>query len=238
MVETGEACEAYQAEHIKGVKCTRIEVDEIWSFVGRKEMHVPVTLRGKGIMGDAWAWVAIDPDSKLIPCWHVGNRDALTASTFIDDLKGRLATRVQLTSDGLKFYLQSVENSFGSEIDYAQLIKLYGRPGQTVGNEARYSPPVCIGARKKKRCGNPNMDFVSTSIVERQNLTMRMNIRRFTRLTNGYSKKMENHKAAIALHFMYYNFARIHHAHRVAPAMEAGLSDHIWSLEEIAALAV
>jgi len=236
MFETGEACAAWHTKHVTALKCPRIEVDEIWSFVGRKEINVPEALRGKGIMGDTWTWVAIDPVSKLIPCWHVGNRDALDASIFVDDLKNRLASRIQLTSDGLRIYLQAVENSFGSEIDYAQLIKMYGKQGQTVGNEARYSPPVCIGARKKRIVGSPANDFISTSIVERQNLTMRMNIRRFTRLTNGYSKKTENHKAAIALHFMYYNFARIHHTHRVTPAMEAGISERIWSLEDIAAL--
>ena len=170
-----------------------------------------------------------------MPCFHVGKRDAVDAYHFINDLAGRLASRVQLTSDGHKAYLQAIEDAFGSEIDYAQLIKLYGAEQDPI-TEARYSPPVCIGIRKNRISGNPVKRLVSTSHIERQNLTVRMSSRRFTRLTNAFSKKLENHKHQVALHFMHYNFCRIHQTLRVTPAMEAGISDHVWSLEEVVAL--
>jgi IS1 family transposase len=233
LVEVGQACEDYHDKVMRNLPCKLIECDEIWSFVYAKQKNVPSGLKGKGV-GDVWTWVAIDPVSKVIPSWHVGNRDAEDAYWFINDLKGRLKNRVQLTTDGHKPYLEAVEGAFGADIDYAMLIKLYGNP--TPPGEARYSPAVCIGARKKRITGNPNKDLVSTSRVERQNLTMRMGMRRFTRLTNAFSKKLTNHSAAIALHFMHYNFCRIHQSLRVTPAMEAGISDHVWSLEEIASL--
>jgi IS1 family transposase len=232
LIEIGNACEDYHDRIMRGLNCKLIECDEIWSFVYAKERNVPDSLKGRGV-GDVWTWVALDPVSKLIPSWHVGSRDAESAYWFIHDLKERLAHRIQLTTDGHKPYLEAVESAFGADIDYSMLIKLYGND---VPTEARYSPPVCIGARAKRISGKPNGTLISTSRVERQNLTMRMSMRRFTRLTNAFSKKFENHCASIALHFTHYNFARIHQSLRVTPAMEAGLCDHVWSVEEIAKL--
>jgi IS1 family transposase len=195
-------------------------------------------MKGQWGVGDVWTWVAIDADSKLVPSWAVGRRDGFTARAFIGDLAARLSTRVQLTTDGHKVYLEAVEGAFGSEIDYAMLIKMYeGDSGKNVPAERRYSPATCTGSQEQRITGNPDPDFISTSYVERQNLTMRMQMRRFTRLTNGFSKKVDNHKAMIALHYMHYNFGRIHKSLRVTPAMEAGVADHVWSLEEIAGLA-
>jgi IS1 family transposase len=182
-------------------------------------------------VGDVWTWTAICADTKLIASWQVGDRGAETAKGFISDLAGRLASRVQLTTDGHKVYLDAIENAFGNDIDYAMLVKQYGESHE--GGEVRYSPAVCTGAKKTPVTGTPDMDHVSTSYVERQNLTMRMSMRRFTRLTNAFSKKVENHAAAVALHFMYYNFARIHQTLRVTPAMAAEITDHIWEIGEI-----
>ena len=181
--------------------------------------------------GDIWTWTAIDADTKLVPCWYVGARNALSASVFIDDLSKRLGSRVQLTTDGLKTYIEAVEGAFGCDIDYAMLVKIYG-PEQHPG-EARYSPAQWIGSKKTVVQGNPDHKHISTSYCERQNLTMRMSMRRFTRLTNAFSKKVENLEAAVSLHFMNYNFARIHQTLRVTPAMAAGVSDHVWSIAEI-----
>lgn len=231
--DAGAACLAYQDEHLVDLPCKRIECDEIWSFVYSKDKNVPRDKRYQFGFGDVWTWTAICADTKLVPCWHVDERDGEAAKRFIDNLAGRLAHRVQLTTDGLKSYLEAVEDSFGSEIDYAMLIKLYGG---TPEQEKRYSPAECSGTKKIKIEGYPDKKLVSTSYVERQNLTMRMSMRRFTRLTNGFSKKLENHMHAISLHFMYYNFCRIHQTLKVTPAMEAGISDHVWSLEEIAGL--
>ena len=233
MVQIGQACENYHDKVMRNLPCKLIECDEIWSFVYAMEKNVPKDLKGVGV-GDVWTWVAIDPVSKIIPSWHVGSRNANDAYWFIHDLKGRLKNRVHLTTDGHKPYLEAVEDAFGADIDYAMLIKLYGN--EIPSGEVRYSPAVCIGARKKRITGNPEEDLISTSRVERQNLTMRMGMRRFTKLTNAFSKKLRNHSAAIALHFMHYNFCRIPQSLRVTPAMEAGISDHVWSLEEIAAL--
>ena len=233
LVEIGQACEDYHDKVMRNLPCKLIECDEIWSFVYAKAKNVPKDLKGNGV-GDVWTWVALDPVSKIIPSWHVGSRSAEDAYWFIHDLKDRLKHRVQLTTDGHKPYLEAVEDAFGADIDYAMLIKLYGN--ETPAPEVRYSPAVCIGARKRRISGNPVKELISTSRVERQNLTMRMGMRRFTRLTNAFSKKLRNHCAAIALHFMHYNFCRIHQSLRVTPAMEAGLSDHVWSLEEVAAL--
>jgi IS1 family transposase len=203
-------------------------MDEIWSFVYAKAKNVPDEKRGKA--GDVWTWVAIDADSKLVPSWRIGNRDTATACEFVNDLAGRLANRVQITSDGHRPYLEAVDRAFGSEVDYAQLIKIYG---DTVEGQKRYSPAACLGAKKSKVIGSPDMCCVSTSFVERQNLTMRMSIRRFTRLTNAFSKKIENHAHSVALHYMHYNFVRIHKTHRVSPAMAAGVTDHLWSISDI-----
>jgi IS1 family transposase len=234
LVEIGEACAAYHGDVMKNLPCKVLQVDEVWSFTFCKQANIPEHLKGQDGIGDTWTWIAIDADSKLIPSWHVGSRNASDAYHFIHDLKGRLASRVQLTSDGHRAYLEAVEDAFGSEVDFAQLVKIYGKElGQA---EARYSPPACIGTRKRKIIGNPDRSLVSTSYVERQNLTPRMSNRRFTRLTNAFSKKIENHKHSLAIHFMHYNFCRVHQTLRVTPAMEAGISDHVWSLEEIASL--
>ena len=233
LADVGAACAEYQNRTLINLPCKRIQCDEIWSFVGAKQKHVE---QGAAGYGDVWTWTAICADTKLIASWMVGSRDGDAAKTFIADLAGRLANRVQLTTDGHKAYLEAVEDVFGAKVDYAMLVKLYGAP-QGRENERRYSPAECAGAIKGTVQGKPDPAHVSTSYVERQNLTMRMSTRRFTRLTNGFSKKIENHAHAIALHFMYYNFGRIHKTLRVTPAMEAGIADHVWSLEEIAALA-
>ena len=234
LVDLGYACSFYQNEILRNLPCKRIQVDEIWSFCYSKQKNVPVDLRGFG-RGDVYTWVAIDADTKLVPSWLVGTRDADDASVFINDLSKRLKNRVQLTSDGHNAYLQAVENSFGANIDYAMLVKMYG---SSYGSEyeRRYSSGECCGAIKGTVTGTPDEKHVSTSFVERQNLTMCMGMRRFTRLTNGFSKKFENHEHAIAIHYMYYNFGRIHNSLRVTPVMEAGVADHVWSLAEIALL--
>lgn len=234
LIEVGEACAAYHDKIMRNLSCKVLQVDEVWSFTYCKQANIPEHLQGQDGVGDTWTWIAIDADTKLIPSWHVGLRDATAAYSFIQDLKDRLANRVQLTSDGHRPYLQAVEDAFGSEIDFSMLIKMYGR--ETGKGEIRYSPPVCIGARRRKIIGNPDRNLISTSYVERQNLTLRMNNRRFTRLTNAFSKKLENHKHSLALHFFHYNFARIHQTLRVTPAMEAGITNHVWSLQEIAGL--
>ncbi|MDE3097836.1 MAG: DDE-type integrase/transposase/recombinase [Verrucomicrobiota bacterium] len=231
LVELGAACSAYQDKVFRNLKCKRVQCDEIWSFVYAKDKNVPEEMRKQPGVGSVWTWVALDPDTKLVPCWFVSSRDAGAAYHFMHDLAGRLANRVQLTTDGHKPYLTAVEDAFGSEIDYATLQKIYGvAPEQ---GEVRYSPAQCMGARRAVVLGNPDFRHVSTSHTERQNLTMRMQMRRFTRLTNAFSKKIENHEAAVALHYMHYNFARVHQTLRVTPAMEAGIADHVWGLEEI-----
>ncbi|MDX1952546.1 MAG: IS1 family transposase [Verrucomicrobiota bacterium] len=237
LVDLGTACSIYQDKTFRNLKCKRIECDEIWSFVGCKEKHVTPDNHEKG-WGDVWTWVALDPDTKLVPTWYVGTRDASAAYHFINDLAERLVSRVQLTTDGHRPYLQAVEDAFGADIDFAQLVKIYGNPvgTSTAPAEVRYSPAQCMGARKAVVSGKPEFKHISTSRVERQNLTMRMSMRRFTRLTNGFSKKVENHEHSIAVHYMFYNFARIHQSLRVTPAMEAGIADHVWTIEEILAL--
>ena len=233
LVELGEACREYQDRALRGVTSKRVQCDEIWSFVGCKERNIPEQRRAEDGIGDVWTWTALDADSKLMICWQVGERDAATAVDFVADLESRLANRVQLTTDGLKMYLTAVENAFGSDIDFAQLVKLYGEGPES---EKRYSPAVCIGADKTRVQGRPDPNHISTSYVERQNLTLRMNMRRFTRLTNAFSKKLENHAAAVALHFMYYNFARVHQTLKTTPAVAAGIADHVWSVEGIVRL--
>jgi IS1 family transposase len=233
LVQLGAACSKFQDEQIRGIRAKRIQADEIWSFVGAKAKNASTEQKAKG-WGDCWTWTAIDADSKLIVSWRMGSRDASTAYDFMNDVAERLAHRVQLSTDGNKLYLEAVENAFGMEIDYAMLRKIYGVDSDAP--ETRYSPAKCIGCEVKYINGDPDPKHISTSYVERQNLTMRMSMRRFTRLTNAFSKKLENHGATIALYFMYYNFARVHQTLRVTPAMEAGLSDHVWSVEEIIAL--
>jgi IS1 family transposase len=237
LVDLGAACERYQDQTLRGLKCRRVQCDEIWEFCYAKARNVPEEHAGELGYGDVWTWIAIDSDTKLVPSWAVGRRDGFTATAFIRDLADRLTTRIQLTTDGHKVYLEAVEGAFGSDIDYAMLIKTYeGDSGKKVPAERKYSPAVCTGEFKQRVTGNPDPDYISTSHVERQNLTMRMHMRRFTRLTNAFSKKVDNHKAAIALHFMHYNFARIHQTLRVTPAMEAGVSDHVWEIAEIVGL--
>jgi IS1 family transposase len=229
LADLGTACIEYQEKALRNLTCKRIQCDEIWQFCYAKEKNVPEKLRGKFGVGDVWTWVAIDADTKLVPSFTLGNRDAETAHNFIEDLAGRLANRVQITTDGLKVYLDAVEGAFGANVDYAQLIKLYAASQE----EVRYSPAECIGCETRVISGKPKSEHVSTSFVERQNLTMRMGMRRFTRLTNGFSKKVENHLYAIAIHFMHYNFCRVHKTLRVTPAMEAGIANHVWSLDEM-----
>ncbi len=233
--DLGMACAIYQNEHLRGIASKRVQCDEIWSFIGAKEKNVPKDSKGFG-RGDVYTWIAIDADTKLVMSWMVGRRDASYARVFIDDLASRLANRVQLSTDGHHAYLNAVEKSFGGEIDYGMLKKIYGAASGGK-DERRYSSGECCGASKGAVCGEPAWGHISTSFVERQNLTMRMGMRRFTRLTNGFSKKVENHDYAIAIHYMHYNFGRVHKSLRVTPAMEAGISDHVWTLEEIAKLA-
>lgn len=232
LADLGTACANYQDEVFRNLKCKRLQCDEIWSFCYAKQKNVAPEHQGVFGFGDVWTWVAIDAETKLVPCWHVGRRDGLAAYQFITDLAGRLASRVQLTTDGHKPYLEAVEAAFGCEIDYAQLIKLYGKPQE----EVRYSPAECVGVECRTVSGNPDEKHISTSYVERQNLTMRMSMRRFTRLTNGFSKKLENHRHAIALHYMFYNFARIHKTLRCTPAMAAGVTQRLWEISDIVAL--
>ena len=233
LVDVGKACAEYQNKVLRNLPCKRIQADEIWSFCYAKEKNVPTKHRGKLGYGDVWTWTAICADTKLVPSWLVGKRDTKTAYVFLSDLASRLSNRVQLTSDGYKAYLQAVERAFGNDIDYAMLIKLYGPDPE---QEKRYSPPKCIGTRLQQLRGNPSAEHISTSYAERQNLTIRMSMRRFTRLTNGFSKKIENLAHAVSLHFMFYNFARIHRSLRVTPAMEAGVANHVWSLEDIVSI--
>jgi IS1 family transposase len=232
LAEVGEACSNYQDEVMRNLPCRRLECDEIWSFCHAKKKNVSPEKQGILGYGDVWTWVAIDADTKLIPCWHVGRRDGHAAAEFINDLASRLAHRVMLTTDGFRPYLEAVEGAFGCDIDYAMLIKLYGKEQE----EIRYSPAKCLGTHSEVISGDPFPPMISTSYVERQNLTMRMSMRRFTRLTNAFSKKLENHMHAIALHYMYYNFARIHQSLRCSPAMEAGVSKKLWSIEDIVSL--
>jgi len=233
LVDAGKACAAYHDAHVRNVKASRVQVDEIWSFTYAKEKNVPTAKDAPEGAGDTWTWTALDADSKLIVSYLVGGRDSEYAMWFMDDLAARLANRVQLTSDGHRAYLEAVEGAFGADVDYAQLVKLYGN---APGERGRYSPAAVTGIKKKVREGNPDMADVSTSYVERQNLTIRMHMRRFTRLTNAFSKKVENHAHAVALHMMYYNFVRIHKTLRVTPAMAAGVSDRLWEIADIAQL--
>ena len=234
LVDMGAVCSEYQDKTLRHLRCKRVQVDEIWAFVYAKERNLLRAKEAPNGAGDIWTWTAICADTKLVPSWLVGDRSGQTAKRFICDLSGRLANRIQLTSDGHKVYVNAVEEGFGAAIDYAQLIKVYG---QVFEGQRRYSPPEIIGTERICCQGDPDPAYVSTSYVERQNLTMRMSMRRFTRLTNAFSKKVENHAHAVALHFMWYNFGRVHKTLRITPAMAAGVSDHVWSSEEVADLA-
>jgi IS1 family transposase len=231
--EIGVACVKYQDTALRNLPCKRIQCDEIWSFCYAKSQNVPADKRGQFGFGDIWTWTAICSETKLIASWMVGDRTAGTAHEFMQDLASRLAHRVQLTTDGHRAYLSAVEEAFGSNVDYAMLVKLYG---EDRAGEARYSPAECIGTRTAEISGSPKREHISTSHVERHNLTMRMSMRRFARLTNAFSKKIENHIAGLSLYFMYYNFCRVHQTLRVTPAMEAGVTGHVWTVEEVVAL--
>jgi IS1 family transposase len=231
--DAGRACSDYQDTVLRNLPCRRIQVDEIWAFCYTKEKNVENAKKPVEGAGDIWTWTAIDAETTLGPSWLVGARDPAAALLLMQDLASRMRGRIQLTSDGHRNYLEAVEGAFGSEVDYAMLVKIYGQPRD---DAARYSPPECIGTHTHQIQGNPDPGYISTSFVERANLTIRMGIRRFTRLTNGFSKKAENHAHAVALHYMHYNFGRVHKTLRVTPAMEAGVRDHVWTMEEIAAL--
>lgn len=237
LVDVGTACAKYHDEVMRDLPCQRIQCDEIWTFCYSKEKNVAPAHKGELGHGDVWTWTALCADTKLICSYMVGRRHAEYARYFMQDLAHRIRHRIQLTTDGHKAYLNAVEAAYASDIDYAMLVKLYG-PASGSQPERRYSQGECCGAIKGTVCGEPDEKHISTSYVERQNLTMRMSMRRFTRLTNGFSKKVQNLECAVALHFMHYNFGRVHKTLRVTPAMEAGLTDHVWTLEEIAALAV
>ena len=234
LVDIGTATMQFHDETVRGIRVRRLQCDEIWAFVGAKKKSVTPSQQAEG-WGDVWTWTAIDADTKLCVSYLVGGRDATWAMDFMQDCADRLNGRVQVTTSGHRAYLEAVEGAFGIDVDFAQLQKIYGAP--TDAEQRRYSPAKCIGTDMKVVIDNPDPQHVSPSYVERQNLTMRMSMRRFTRLTNGFSKKLDNHAYAVALHFLYYNFGRVHKTLRVTPAMEAGLSDHVWSLVEIAALA-
>jgi IS1 family transposase len=231
----GEACEAYHDTHVFGLTSKRIQADEIWSFCYAKKKNVPAKYQGQFGFGDVWTWTAIDADSKLMVSWHIGGRGAHDASIFMRDVASRLSNRVQLTTDGHGAYLFAVEDAFQRDVDYAQLVKIYGEDVQEQ-QEHRYSPAKCLGTKREDRIGLPDPDFISTSFVEKHNQTMRQSMRRYTRLTAGHSKKVENHRYATAFHFMHYNFARICQTIRCTPAMEAGISDHVWTVEELVGL--
>src|ERR1700720_2402330 len=230
VVDAGRASAGYQDRVLRNLPCQRVQVDEIWNFVYAKQDHVKDAKRAPANAGDIWTWTAICADTKLLCTWLIGGRDAEYAETFMLDLRDRLAERVQLTSDGHRAYLTAVHSAFGSDIDYAMLVKLYGAEP---GGEKRYSPAKCIGARKTRIMENPDHDKISTSYAERQNLTMRMHMRRFTRLTNAFSKKVENHAYAVALHSMYYNFVRLHQTLKVSPAMAAGVTERLWEMVDV-----
>lgn len=233
LLDAGKACAAYHDANVRDVKAARVQVNEIWSFTYAKQKNVATAKAAPEGAGDTWTWTAIDADTKLIVSYMVGGRDSEYAMEFMDDLASRLAHRVQLTSDGHQAYLEAVEGAFGCDVDCAQLVKMYGN---TPGSEVRYSPAECTGIRKRTVEGSPDADYVSTPYVERQNLTMRMHMRRFTRLTNGFSKKVETYAHAVALHTMYYNFVRIHKTLRITPAMAAGITDRLWEIDDIAKL--
>jgi IS1 family transposase len=237
LTDLGLVCSIYQDRAMRDLPCERIQCDEIWSFVGMKQKHVPPEKQGEA--GDVWTWVALDSDTKLVPTFHIGPRDLGTATTFMRDLAGRLRHRVQLTTDGHDAYPAAVRAAFGNNVDYAQLVKQYGHDSDPRRPERRYSPSVCIGADAVPVNGDPDPDHISTSHIERLNLTMRMSIRRYTRLTNAFSKKVENLAAAVSLHFMHYNFCRPHQTLGGAtPAMAAGLTDHAWSIDELIELLI
>ena len=234
LVTAGKVCADFQDRELRELPCRRVQADEIWSFIYAKEKNAPRAKSAPPEAGDVWTWVALCADTKLIPTWQIGDRSGMTAIDLMDDLRRRLAHRVQLTTDGHAAYLEAVEGAFGGDVDYAQLIKLYGASGKE--DERRYSPAECVGIKRKVIEGDPDRRHISTSYVERQNLTMRMSMRRFTRLTNAFSKKLENHAHAVALHIWWYNFGRLHQTLRVTPAMEARVTDRLWEMADLVRL--
>jgi len=229
LVDLGEACMNYHDTHVRNVRARRLQCDEIWAYVGAKQKNASPEKKEIG-WGDVWTWVGLDADTKLVVSYLVGGRGAVWAKDFMDDCDSRIQGRVQITTNGHKAYLEAVEGASGMDVDFATLQKIYGASEET---EKRYSPAKCIGCESKVVMGDPNQKHISTSYVERQNLTMRMHIRRFTRLTNAFSKKLDNHAYAVALHFMYCNFVRIHQTLRVTPAVQAGICDHVWTIAEL-----
>ncbi|MBI4844530.1 MAG: DDE-type integrase/transposase/recombinase [Nitrospirae bacterium] len=234
LADIGTVCAEYQHEHLRNLECKRLQCDEIWSFCYAKEKNVPENKKGQFGYGDVWTWTALCADSKLVPSFFIGTRDIESAKVFMNDLAGRLKHRVQITTDGHKAYLEAVEEAFGSEVDYSQLVKLYGV--ERMEKDSKYSPAKCIGTKKVRINGSPDDKAVSTSYIERQNLTIRMSMRRFTRLTNAFSKKIDNLHYALALHFMHYNFCRIHQTLSITPAMAAGVTNKLWEIEDILSL--
>jgi IS1 family transposase len=234
--DAGRACGEFQDKALRDLPCKRLQLDEIWSFVYAKQKNVAAAKSAPDRAGDAWTWVAIDADTKLVPSWRIGDRSSETAFAFVSDLASRLRNRVQITTDGHRPYLEAIEGAFGGDVDYAMLIKVYGEAPEK--GPRRYSPAECTGVFGRRIEGRPDARHVSTSFIERQNLTMRMSIRRFTRLTNAFSKKLENHALSVALHYMHYNFCRIHKTLRVTPAMAAGVTDRVWDMSDVAALVV
>lgn len=230
LCDAGKAAAWYQDRVFQNLTCRRVQVDEIWGFVGAKAKNADPAKKAAGEAGDAWLWVATDADSKLVPSWLVGGRDSEWAMIFMDDLASRLSSRIQLTSDGHRAYLEAVEGAFGADVDYAQLVKIYG---ETPGPKGRYTPAECIGAKKVRIEGNPDPNHINTAFAERNNLNIRMHQRRMTRLTNAFSKKVENHAHAMALHFLYYNFVRIHKTLRTTPAMAAGVTKRLWEMSDV-----
>ncbi len=234
LADLGRVCYEYQDKTLRGLHCKRIQADEIWSFCYGKENNLPENLKYRNGYGDVWTWTAICADSKLVVCWHVGDRNTTDAHAFIQNLAERMADRIQISTDGLESYLKAIAEAFNNNVDYSQIVKVYGKPEGKKGSH--FIPNEVLAVRKESQIGNPDMAHTSTSFVERQNLTMRMSMRRFTRSTNAFSKKLENLKYAIALHFMYYNFCRIHQSLRCTPAMRAKVSDHVWEIGDILAL--
>jgi IS1 family transposase len=234
LLEVGTVCAEYQDNVFRNLKCKRLQLDEMWSWIYCKAKNRTEEIAKKNpAAGDVWLWTAVDADTKLVPAWMLGNRDGRTARRFVADLASRLSHRVQITTDSHRPYLQAVEDAFGGDVDYAMLHKVYGFPME---HETRYSPATCIGCEQKRISGNPAMEHISTSFVERQNWTVRTNMRRYTRLSNGFSRKIENHAAAVALNYFSYNFIKIHRTLRVSPAMAAGVTDHLWEVKDLVAL--
>ena len=234
LADAGKVCSVFHDDMVRGVNAKRVQCDEIWSFTYAKAKNVANAKEAPEWAGDTWTWTAIEADSKLILSWLAGGRDSQYAIAFMDDLRSRITNRIQLTTDGYKVYLQAVEGAFGSDVDYAILHKIYGNSPES--SKGKYSPAECIGTQKHRIEGEPDAKHVSTSYVERQNLTMRMAMRRFTRLTNAFSKKLENHVHALALYFVHYNWIRIHKSLRVSPAMAANITDHLWDWKDIITL--